>query len=184
MNTVPVTCNKDCGGGCPLLAHNDNRKIVKITDNPAGTPYMTGCPRGYMGHLALYAPDRITAPLIRSGPRGSGSFREASWEEAIEQTAAHLVQSMEEQRTEGIFRLGGSGACESVLHNTNSLAKRFLSLVGPYTDRTGSYSSGAELFTMPFMFGSEPYGLDPSTLLESKIYYSLGNESGGYHLWV
>lgn len=173
MKKIPVTCNKDCGGGCPLLAHVKDGRIVKITDNPRGTKYMTGCPRGFMGHLPLYSPERITTPLIRTGPRGEGSFRSASWEEAIEAAAKHLSPYSEksgENRPEGmILHLGGSGACESVLHNTDSLAKRFLNLLGPHARRTGSYSSGAEKFAMPFVFGSEPYGMDPKTLLESAL---------------
>ena len=32
--TVPVSCNKDCGAGCALLAHVNNGRIEKITDNP------------------------------------------------------------------------------------------------------------------------------------------------------
>ena len=44
--TIPVSCNKDCGAGCPLLAHVEDGKIIKITDNPKGTPYMKGCSKG------------------------------------------------------------------------------------------------------------------------------------------
>ncbi len=40
---------------------------------------------------ALYHPDRISSPLVRTGARGSGEFREISWEDAI----ARLVQSFE-----------------------------------------------------------------------------------------
>ena len=32
--TVPVSCNRDCGAGCALLAHVKNGRIEKITDNP------------------------------------------------------------------------------------------------------------------------------------------------------
>lgn len=31
----------------------------------------------------LYHPDRISAPMVRTGPRGSGEFSEISWEDAI-----------------------------------------------------------------------------------------------------
>ena len=90
--TVPVSCNKDCGGGCPLLAHITDGKIVKIIDNPAGTPYMKGCIRGFQAMQEAYAPDRLLKPLVRSGPRGSGKFRVVTWDEAINMAARNLLK--------------------------------------------------------------------------------------------
>ena len=43
VTEIPITCNKDCGGGCPLVAHVENGRIVKITNNPLAGPYMNGC---------------------------------------------------------------------------------------------------------------------------------------------
>ena len=37
---------------------------------------------------ALYHPDRISSPLVRTGTRGSGQFREISWEDAISRLAS------------------------------------------------------------------------------------------------
>jgi hypothetical protein len=45
--TIPVSCNEDGAAGCPLLAHVEDGKISKITDNPNGTPYMKGCSKGF-----------------------------------------------------------------------------------------------------------------------------------------
>jgi len=169
MKKIPVSCNKDCGGGCPLLAHTEKGRITGITDNPAGSRYMTGCSRGFMGYLSLYAPNRLTVPLIRTGERGTGSFREASWDEALDKAVRGLESFRHSSRKGGLLRLGGSGSCQGALHNTNTLTTRFLNLFGDFTDRSGNYSAGAELFAMPFMFGSEPYGIDPKTLLKSRL---------------
>ena len=86
--TIPVSCNKDCAAGCPLLAHVEDGKIVKITDNPNGTPYMKGCSKGFQAMKAAYAPDRLLKPLIRTGLRGSGDYKEVSWDEALDYVAA------------------------------------------------------------------------------------------------
>ena len=40
-------------------------------------------PRCEAGVQGLYHPDRISSPLVRTGPRGSGEYREISWEDAI-----------------------------------------------------------------------------------------------------
>ncbi|MDC0034901.1 molybdopterin-dependent oxidoreductase [Chloroflexi bacterium] len=40
----------------------------------------------------LYHPDRISAPSVRTGPRGSGEYREISWEDAIARLSAQLTE--------------------------------------------------------------------------------------------
>ena len=81
--TIPVSCNKDCGAGCPLLAHVEDGQIVKITNNPAGTPYMQGCGKGFQAMQVAHAPDRLLKPLIRTGPRGCGDFKEVPWDDNV-----------------------------------------------------------------------------------------------------
>lgn len=41
------------------------------------------CPRGQAGLQITYHPDRLTSPLKRSGPRGSGEYQEIGWDEAL-----------------------------------------------------------------------------------------------------
>jgi menaquinone reductase, molybdopterin-binding-like subunit len=48
------------------------------------------CARGQAGLQVLYHPDRITHPIKRSGPRGSGEFQPISWEDALKELGAHL----------------------------------------------------------------------------------------------
>ena len=43
---LPVACNRDCGGGCPLLATVDDGRVTRIAHNPAGGPLLKGCVRG------------------------------------------------------------------------------------------------------------------------------------------
>ena len=46
--------------------------------------------KGISYHLLIHGPDRIQTPLIRTGERGSGEFREASWDEVLERIAGEL----------------------------------------------------------------------------------------------
>lgn len=166
---VPVSCNKDCGGGCPLLAHVEDGRLVRITDNPSGTPYMVGCVRGYQMGRVVYAPDRVLKPLLRVGPRGSGQFKEIAWREALDYAAERLAEIKARYGCQAIIKLGGSGSCRGALHNTSRLTTRFLGLFGGYTGTYGSYSSAATGFATPYVLGTTQAGLDPATLQFSKM---------------
>ena len=48
------------------------------------------CAKGSAGLMQHRSPARLRAPLLRTGPRGSGEFREITWEEALATAAAWL----------------------------------------------------------------------------------------------
>jgi menaquinone reductase, molybdopterin-binding-like subunit len=63
----------------------------KLEGNP-NHPINQGklCPRGQAGLQITYNPDRIKTPLKRSGPRGSGQYREISWDDAMKELVFEL----------------------------------------------------------------------------------------------
>jgi anaerobic dimethyl sulfoxide reductase subunit A len=167
--SIPISCNKDCGGGCPLLATVEHGRVTRITNNPLGGPTMSGCVRGFQMPRVLYAPDRLKKPLLRTGPRGSGEFSEVEWPHALDLVAGKLAGIKAQYGNESILHLGGSGSCRGALHNTHRLTARFLSLFGGYTGTYGSFSSGAADFATPFVLGTSPPGIDPGTLQFSEL---------------
>ena len=169
VNKVPVSCNKDCGAGCPLEAHVEDGRVIKITDSTYKNPLMHGCLKGYKMTDVIYNQERILKPKIRTGERGSGQFRDASWTEALDLVAEKLKKTKESNGAESVMRLGGSGSCRGALHNTATLAQRFLNLYGNYTETRGSFSSEAATFVKKPMFGTKYIGIDVKTLLNSKL---------------
>lgn len=168
-HTIPVSCNKDCSAGCPLLAHVNNGEIIKITNNPAGTRYMKGCSNRFQAMRAAYAPDRILKPLIRTGSRGSGNFKEVSWDEAFDRIAAGLNTIKKKYGGNSVIFLGGGGSCRGALHNTYSLTERFLNIFGSNVKKYGNYSCSASDFVTPFVFGTREVGFDAGTLQYSRM---------------
>jgi len=169
VRTAPVTCNRDCGGGCPLLASVAGGRVTRITNNPAGAPYLKGCVRGFQAWRQQQAPDRLIRPLVRTGPRGSGSFREASWEEAVRLVADGFARVRERHGDASILALGGSGSCRGALHNTDTLTARFLNLTGGHVEQTSTYSDAAIEYTQPVVLGTGHAGVDPATLRHSGM---------------
>jgi anaerobic dimethyl sulfoxide reductase subunit A len=169
---LPVSCNKDCGAGCPLVAETAEGRLLRIRDNPIRPAHMKGCVRGYQMVRAVYHSQRLKNPLVRSGPRGAGRFREVGWDEALQIVSDRLRRIRETRGAEAVLRLGGSGSCRGALHNTDLVTRRFFSLFGGCTDITGSYSSGAESFVAPYLFGPghiHRYGIDAATLRHSRL---------------
>lgn len=170
MKTIPVSCNKDCLAGCPLHAHVDEGgRVVKITDNPNRPPHMKGCVKGYNMHKSLYSKDRIKTPLIRTGKRGQGEFREASWEEALDKVAGMLEDIKTRYGTHALLGPPGSGACMGLVHNTVFLVERFLNCFGGATNAIGNFSAEAAGFVTPLTFGTRMVGSDPVTLRDSNL---------------
>jgi anaerobic dimethyl sulfoxide reductase subunit A len=152
-----------------LLAHVEHGRVTRITENPKGSPYMSGCAKGFQMTRALYAPDRLTRPLLRTGPRGSGEFKEVSWPHALDMVAENLSDIKTRYGNEAILRLGGSGSCRGALHNTFYLTARFLRMFGGHIETTGNYSTAAASFTLPFILGTTSAGIDAGTLQFSNL---------------
>ncbi|MGN6771387.1 MAG: molybdopterin oxidoreductase family protein [Rhizobiaceae bacterium] len=74
-----------CACRCGINVHLKDGKIRYIEgnrDHPVNRGVL--CAKGSAGIMQHYAPARLRAPLLRTGPRGSGEFREISWDEALE----------------------------------------------------------------------------------------------------
>jgi thiosulfate reductase / polysulfide reductase chain A len=81
-----------CVWRCGVRAKVKDERVYKLEGNPVH-PHSRGmlCPRGQAGIATAYDPDRLKYPLIRSGPRGSGKWRRASWDEALDYVAAQML---------------------------------------------------------------------------------------------
>jgi anaerobic selenocysteine-containing dehydrogenase len=67
-------------------------KAAKKLEGQPGHPINHGglCPRGQAAIQVTYHPDRLAAPMKRTGPRGSGSYQQISWDDAITELASRL----------------------------------------------------------------------------------------------
>jgi anaerobic dimethyl sulfoxide reductase subunit A len=166
---IPFACNLDCGAGCALIAEYENNRIIQVTENPLAGDYLAACIRGYQIDRSQHAEDRLTKPLIRTGPRGSGEYRETSWNEALDYVASNLLRIREQHGPEAVLHLGGSGAPRGTMHNAKNTVVRFLSLYGGYTGRFFSYSTAATTYATPFVLGTNQAGLDADSLEYSKL---------------
>ncbi len=67
-------------------------KAAKKLEGQPSHPISHGalCPRGQAAIQVTYHPDRLKAPMKRSGPRGTGAYQEISWDDAIAELVSRL----------------------------------------------------------------------------------------------
>ncbi len=81
---VTATTCYMCACRCGIHVHHQDGKLKYIEGNP-DHPVNRGvlCAKGSAGIMQHYSPARLSAPLLRVGPRGSGKFKEIGWDEAL-----------------------------------------------------------------------------------------------------
>jgi anaerobic selenocysteine-containing dehydrogenase len=79
-------CPYDCPDTCGLLVEVAEGKARRVSGDPEH-PFTRGtlCPKMNHYERTVHSPLRLTRPLMRTGPKGSGLFRSLSWEDAIRQ---------------------------------------------------------------------------------------------------
>jgi formate dehydrogenase major subunit len=103
--TTRTTCGY-CGVGCTLEAHARGGRIVSISPGDGAANRGHTCLKGRFAHQYTRARDRLTAPLVRE----SGTFRLASWEEALDRVGSELLRIKAEHGPDAIAGLASSRA--------------------------------------------------------------------------
>ncbi len=96
---VPTTCwigKQDCG----ILARRLGGRVVKLEGDP-NHPLNRGtlCPKGQAQIFAMYDPNRVKTPLIRTNEKGvTGEWKPISWDEALNLVAEKIKESREKAK--------------------------------------------------------------------------------------
>ena len=104
---VKTTCAL-CPSGCGLDVRVVNDKAVKVEGNPLH-PLNQGvcCLKGQTALEVLYSPERIQHPRIQTGGRGSGDWKEISWDEALGLLADKLTALRQSGKAHSVALMHG-----------------------------------------------------------------------------
>ena len=121
VKKVQTTCTY-CGCGCQFeLNVMDNRVIGVTTDVDTGVNQGSLCVKGRFGYEFIGDESRLKKPLIKE----NGSFREASWEEALDTVAEKFKAIRDEHGPDSIAGLT-SAKCTN---EENFLFQKFMRAV-------------------------------------------------------
>jgi len=114
---VRTTCSY-CGVGCQMYLHVSKDRIVKVTGvEELGPNYGSLCVKGRFGYDFVNDPGRLTKPLIREGD----SFREATWDEALNLVAEKLKTIKSQHGADAIGVLSSA----RITNEENYLVQKF-----------------------------------------------------------
>jgi len=125
-------CPLDCPDLCDLEVEVDAGRVTRVAGatggarNPLTDGFICGKVRNVAEHL--YCDERILHPLVRDGAKGSGRFRRASWDEALDLVASRLGAIRARAGGEAIlpYHYGGSNGWLT----EGALATRFFRRLG------------------------------------------------------
>lgn len=117
VKKIRTTCSY-CGVGCQLYLHIKDNRVVKVTGvEDVGPNYGSLCVKGRFGYDFINDPGRLKTPLIKE----KGSFREASWEEALDVVATRLSAIKKDYGPDSI----GVLCSARITNEENYLAQKF-----------------------------------------------------------
>ncbi len=154
-----------CPSRCGIRGRVVDGRLVRIDGNPLHPLSRGGlCPRGAAGVQLQYFPDRVTAPLVCIGPRGSGSWRRISWDAAVGTLAERLARLRASGAPQSLAVL--AGYCAGSMED---LWRHFLRAYGSANYAAEAYPDGTDA-VMAAMHGvarRPAYDLDRATLVVS-----------------
>ncbi len=121
-SVVRSVCPFDCPDACGLIVEvgrsEAGSRVLKVRGD-ADHPYSQGslCPKMTGYDRTVHSPDRLTHPLIRTGARGAGQFRPASWDEALAMVTARWQDIIAADGAEAILPYSYAGSMGLVQRN-------------------------------------------------------------------
>ena len=103
-----------CPGGCAVEVTVDKGKLIDLV-SLKGAPYGALCVRGKHAPEVVYSSDRLSKPLIHTGERGKGEFREVTWDEALDFVAERMKGIRAKDGPQAMASHSGRGSFEQSL---------------------------------------------------------------------
>ena len=185
LETVVTSCAHNCGSRHMLVAHKKGDVIVRLStddgryqkDGEFGKdtfeePQLRACLRGRSYRARLYSQERLLYPMIRTGARGEGKFKRASWNEALDHVAGKMLELKEKYGPTALLDQSYAGASYGVLHKSDQvegLLGRFLGMFGCRTSSWSIPSYEGTKFSSRITYGTIQDGNEDDAFAHSKL---------------
>ena len=175
-------CPHDCPDTCALRITVQDGRALKVAGDPDHPPTRgVLCTKVSRYLERTYSPDRLTTPLRRTGPKGSGQFEPASWEDALKAIGERLT-AIADRKPEAILPYSYAGTMGMV--QGDGMGQRFFHALGASRlDRTICSSAGIHGVT--FTLGG-PVGMDVEQFEHARLILIWGSNpiTSSVHFWA
>jgi anaerobic selenocysteine-containing dehydrogenase len=98
-------CPHDCPSTCALSVEVLDGSRIGAVRGAEDNNYTAGVICAKVSRYAerIHHPDRLTHPLLRTGPKGSTQFRQISWAEALDRTAGAFADAAAAHGSEAVW---------------------------------------------------------------------------------
>lgn len=125
MNLLPLarkhrtTCPHDCPSVCGLEVEVLDGRMIGRVRGAADHSYTAGVVCAKVARYAerIHHPGRLLKPLLRTGPKGSGQFREIGFEEALDRVAEAFLAAERRHGSETVWPYYYAGTMGHVMRD-------------------------------------------------------------------
>ncbi|WP_428538585.1 molybdopterin oxidoreductase family protein [Rhodopila sp.] len=98
-------CPHDCPSTCALAIEVIDGRQIGSVRGAEDNDYTAGviCAKVSRYRERIHHPDRLTQPLLRTGPKGAGQFRPIAWDEALDRIAERFAADTAKWGSEAVW---------------------------------------------------------------------------------
>lgn len=174
----------DCPDTCGWIVTIKDGRAVKLQGDSAH-PFTRGALCNKLNDYIAYtqSPERLLYPMRRISPKGAGSFVRISWDEALAEISARLIEISEEFGAEAIWPYVGSGNM-GLIQGIYGAGQRMWNAIGASRHIMNACTIAGG-FGTGYTLGDNRVGMDPETLRFSRliILWGANTLSTNAHLW-
>lgn len=166
---IKTTCTRDCYDGCGItVLQNQDGSVYRVVgdrDHDLSRGSLCGkCALAYNG--VWRDPEvRLTTPLKRTGPKGSGTFEPVSWDDAFADIAERLKGIVADRGADSILNTHYTGTCSKI---AGGFPDRFFNKLGATEVEPDTVCNMAGHVGLSYVLGASALGFDPLTAKDAN----------------
>ena len=174
IETKPSVCPLDCPDTCSLSVKTDGTCVLEVRGSKAN-PYTAGviCNKVMRAFPDfVHGANRLTNPLKRVGPRGSGQFEIISWDKALDLVHEGFTSAIRKYGSQTVMPLNYAGPHGELA--CGSMDRRFFHKLGATLLARGELCGLVRGSAYTSLYGTVP-GMPPEQMRHSDLIIIWGN---------